>query len=276
MNWLNTPTSIIHAPEYVGSEPTQRATWWNLMVYCAEQENGGVIVGGSAWKDRRWQQTCGVTAEEIHDDCDLWERSGNDIVLWGYPKDKETEVKAKREGGSIGGKRRAENAVSSIASSSASRSPSSSASTERKGKEGNGIGKEVASAPVDASVRDGIPFPDFPPEPNGNHPKESASHMNELAARVRGLRPEWKKMALTYAEMRSLTECAASLEGLDADDWENIRRYLAAKLPEGSGGWQPRSRAKFLESAPDVYSHAAQWASKNKPATSQPRTGGWK
>jgi hypothetical protein len=22
MNWLNAPTSIIHAPEYVGSEPT--------------------------------------------------------------------------------------------------------------------------------------------------------------------------------------------------------------------------------------------------------------
>jgi len=66
--------------------------------------------------------------------------------------------------------------------------------------------------------------------------------------------------------MRLLGECASTLDGLTADDWRAIGDYLHAKLPEGSAGWQPRSRAKFLESAPDVYSHASQWARKNKPA----------
>jgi hypothetical protein len=275
MNWLNTPTAVIHSPQYVGSEPTQRATWWNLMVYCAEQENGGVIVGGMEWKDRRWQQTCGVTAEEVSDECDLWHRDGDDLVLWGYPKDKEDEVRAKRQGGSIGGKKRAKNAESSIrlstipstASSIASRTPS----TERKGMEGNGIGKEGNCA----REREEILFPDHP-EPNGHHPTEVATAMEQLAGRVQSLRPEWSKMPLTYAEMRSLTECAAALSALDDGDWRAIRGYLAAKLPQGTGGWQPRSRAKFLESAPDVYSHATQWASKNQPMTDKPRTGGWK
>ena len=117
---------------------------------------------------------------------------------------------------------------------------------------------------------------EFPPDLADRHPTDTAGQMTALADRVRSLRPEWKKMALTYAEMRSLTECAAALEALDDADWANIRGYLAAKLPEGAGGWQPRSRAKFLDSAPDVYSHATQWAAKNKPASNHPRTGGWR
>jgi len=143
MNWLNIEVATIRRPEYVGAAPLHRATWWNLMAYCAEQENGGIIDACGEWKCRRWQQTCGVTKDEAESTCDLWTFAGGILTVWGYPVDRENEVQAKREAGSIGGKRRAANAaaklkneaLSSTPSSSASSTPSSTASTEEKGKE---------------------------------------------------------------------------------------------------------------------------------------------
>ena len=147
MNWLNIEVATIRRPEYVGADPLHRATWWNLMAFCAEQENGGVIDGCGEWKCRRWQQTCGVTKDEAESACDLWTFAGGILTLWGYPVERENEVRAKREAGSIGGKIRAANAAanaaaklkseapSSTASSTALSTASSTASTEEKGKE---------------------------------------------------------------------------------------------------------------------------------------------
>jgi hypothetical protein len=104
MIYLNVLTSVIQAPEYVGSEPTDRATWWNLSLYCAAQENGGTIAGCGDWKDRRWQQTCAVTLFEVKQECALWKWDGDTLTVWGYPVDKEQLVKMKREAGRAGGK----------------------------------------------------------------------------------------------------------------------------------------------------------------------------
>jgi hypothetical protein len=76
MIYLNLKTSTLRAPEYIGSEPTARATWLNLC-YCCEQENGGTIDGCAQWKDRQWQQTAGVTLAEVREDC----RSGNGTAM---------------------------------------------------------------------------------------------------------------------------------------------------------------------------------------------------
>lgn len=103
MNWLNLQTSTLRAPEYIGSEPVARATWLNVLAYCCEQENGGRIVGGAAWKDRQWQQTCGVTLAEVQGATLLIYRDGDDLIVWNYPADKEVAVIAKREGGKRGG-----------------------------------------------------------------------------------------------------------------------------------------------------------------------------
>ena len=54
MNWLNLRTETLHAPNYIGSDPTRRATWLSLMLWCAQQENGGIIAGSRQWPDRRW------------------------------------------------------------------------------------------------------------------------------------------------------------------------------------------------------------------------------
>jgi hypothetical protein len=97
--------STLRSPEYIGSEPTARATWLNLLAYCCEQENGGVIPVCSGWKDRQWQQTCGITLTEAQEQSPLWQWDGSDVVVAFYPADKQAEIEAKREAGRRGGRR---------------------------------------------------------------------------------------------------------------------------------------------------------------------------
>ena len=272
MNWLNIEIRLMRSPEYIGSEPVERATWLNLLAYCAEQENGGRITGCAAWKDRQWQQTCGVTAEEVRIDSELWQWDGEDIVVWHYPGDKEAEVRAKREAGAKGGKNRAAKQVekqdASTASSTASSSASSSASTERKGKERNGKSATRSTREAERSASD--------MDPEADETTTTTEHMLDLERRVQGLRDEWR-MPLAYAEMQALRANARCLDGLSDDDWRCIRDYLHARIPEGVPAWQPRSRAKFLESVSDVYGYATEWRRKNasrapaKPAGPPPK-----
>jgi hypothetical protein len=136
MNWLNLETKILHAPEYIGSDPKARAAWLNVIIWCAQQENSGRITGAAAWKDRQWQQTCGVTLREIQSAKLLLTWDGVDLVVWKYPLDKEAEVKARREAGREGGIKSGalrSKQTGSSASSSASTTPSSSARTEGEG-----------------------------------------------------------------------------------------------------------------------------------------------
>lgn len=265
MNWLNIEVGTIRRPEYVGSDPEQRATWWNLMAYCAEQENGGVIIGGLNWKCRRWQQTCGVMRVEVEESCDLWSIDGENVVIWGYPSTKESEVKTKRESGSKGGKKRAENAKSkqipSSASSSASStipsSASSFASTEEKGIEEKRI--EENSLSDEASESEGF---------SDDVPTSSVGGMEALAGRICGLRQEWSRIALTYAERQSIIQNAASLYSVSESDWRAIGDYLRATIPEGRPAWQPRSRSKFIETVGDVLNYALEWQRKRTPVPS--------
>lgn len=93
-------------------------------------------------------QTCGVTKQEVHANCDLWKWAGDNLEIWGYPVEREREVSAKRIGGKLGGKRsgyarnkeRGEGELRSLREGLLQRLP------ERKGKEGKGIGKEEEGA----------------------------------------------------------------------------------------------------------------------------------
>jgi hypothetical protein len=103
MNWLNIQLRLVHTPEYIGSDPVHRGNWLSLLAYCAEQENGGRIPNCRAWKSRMWEQLCGVTAEEVLSESNLWEWDGNDLVVWEYPFEKQEEVQRNRESGRRGG-----------------------------------------------------------------------------------------------------------------------------------------------------------------------------
>lgn len=108
MQYLNIAIADLHHPNYIGSEPVDRATWLNLMAFCAERENGGIIANCAGWKSRMWEQLCGVTLDEVRRDCALWEWRGNDLAVWNYPVAQEMVMKKKRSGGYLGGKRSGE------------------------------------------------------------------------------------------------------------------------------------------------------------------------
>jgi len=158
MIYLNLKTSTLRAPEYIGSEPTQRGTWLNLLCYCCEQENGGVIDGCAGWKDRQWQQTAGVTLAEVREDCDLWKWDGEALVVTFYPSDKEAEVQARREAGRLGGKRsgkarrRSKNEAHLQGNGEAPLEGVLEAHLERKGKERKVKEKEVGRSVAEVSA----------------------------------------------------------------------------------------------------------------------------
>jgi len=103
MEWLNIRLTQLSAPEYLRSDPTERATWLQLLAHCAGQENGGIIRDCADWKDRVWQQIAGVTLKEVKATCRLWTWDGTDLHIWGYPSEKERLIRFNRATGRTGG-----------------------------------------------------------------------------------------------------------------------------------------------------------------------------
>lgn len=103
--------------------------------------------------------------------------------------------------------------------------------------------------------------------PTGNKP-----HLLDLERKVQSLRAEWR-LPLSYAEQQALLGNARCLDSLSAEDWQTIRDYLQARIPQGVPAWQPRQRHKFLETCADVASHAFSWKQKQedrRPAPQRP------
>ena len=293
MIYLNVITSIIQSPEYVGSEPTDRATWWNLSLYCAAQENGGVIHGCADWGDRRWQQTCGVTLSEAEAVCDLWSWEDGNLIVWAYPVEKEQLVKEKREAGRAGGK------VTSDAKTEAVRLNGAKGGRPRTKADGGQNQSKTPEKPSTNQSRtpenQSTNLSKTPEKPNGMEwnemewkresrrasasevesvyldalPTENAVSLQILERTVQSMRSGWS-VPLSYAERRAMLENASCLLGVTADGWATIKAYLAAKLPEGSPGYQPRSRLKLIENLPDVHGQAVDWQRKQRPASSAP------
>ena len=72
MEYINIPLYVIRSNEYIGADPTQRATWLSLIAWSCDQENMGRIAGARSWGDRRWMQSCGVMASEVAESCGLF------------------------------------------------------------------------------------------------------------------------------------------------------------------------------------------------------------
>ena len=124
MNWINIKTSDLRAREFIGSDPTSRGTWVAVLGYCYEQENGGLIAGCKTWKDRQWQQVCGVTREEIDGARSLMSWQDDDLKVWAYPCDLENEIKRKREAGRKGGQARTQAKIEASKANGAKHNPS--------------------------------------------------------------------------------------------------------------------------------------------------------
>lgn len=106
----------------------------------------------------------------------------------------------------------------------------------------------------------------------GSRPREFIPPA-ELVAQVNSLRPAWAAMAeLGHLERTHMEANLKALESIGPETWDLFRRYMAARLPASSGGWQPKQRIKFLESPGDLIAHAAEWQDRQpkprSPATS--------
>lgn len=104
-------------------------------------------------------------------------------------------------------------------------------------------------------------------------PTGAASDMLAMEKKIQGLRKGWK-LPLNYAEQQAMMGNARCLDALDDEDWKTISDYLHARIPQGVPKWQPESRIKFIESAPDVYRYAVEWRRKviaSKPKTNAPQ-----
>jgi hypothetical protein len=106
MEFINLHVSVLDSDQFKGATPTQRATWLCLMRYLVGQEDGDTIEKCRGWSDRKWQQVCAVTLQEVDDVCELWKWAGDDLEVNFYPEQAERETKAKRRGGVIGNRRR--------------------------------------------------------------------------------------------------------------------------------------------------------------------------
>jgi hypothetical protein len=100
MKYINKEVSIYRHPTYVGCEPVARATWWNVLCLCCEIENNGRVIGARTWGDRRWQQTAAVMLSEVNASAPLLVWEGQDLIVWGYPTEKQEFVEWQRKGGS--------------------------------------------------------------------------------------------------------------------------------------------------------------------------------
>ena len=154
MNWINIKTSDLRSPEFIGSDPTARGTWVAVLGYCYEQENGGLIKGSKTWKDRQWQQVCGVTREEIDGARSLMSWQDDDLKVWGYPSDLENEIKRKREAGRKGGQARTQAKIEASKTNGAKHNPSTTqAGTQRNSNSNsNSNRKEDGQTVTDVSV----------------------------------------------------------------------------------------------------------------------------
>jgi hypothetical protein len=104
MHWLNIEIIRTQGPEYTSAEPAQQLAWFHLLLYCAQQENGGIIREAASFTDRQWMRLIDVDGATMRSQCLLWTWADDgSLIVWEYPTKQEQVVQAKREGGRRGG-----------------------------------------------------------------------------------------------------------------------------------------------------------------------------
>lgn len=204
MNWINIQTSTLRSPQFIGSDPIARGTWLSVLGYCYEQENGGLIKDCATWKDRQWQQICGVTREEIDGASLLMQWRELDLVVSFYPADTEDEIKRKREAGRKGGQARTQAKIEAAKANGAKHNPSITQAEpkqepneiEKKGKEiEKKDGSEAYAPPPDFSLDDSPDEAEQPQKPSKQTDEEWMAQLEiQTAYNLIDVRREYSKM----------------------------------------------------------------------------------
>lgn len=300
MEYINIPLYVIRSNEYIGADPTQRATWLSLVAWSCDQENMGRIAGARSWGDRRWMQSCGVMASEVAESCGLFRWDGDDLVISFYPADAQREIERKREiaraNGRKGGRKPTpEPMPGTNVGSDVGNQPrianDAPLESEKKGKEKKGNrdgetttvdntpGEEPATAPV-------LPPSPFPAGERLNDVRgmRCAENHADLGASPGATRfmsacldinPSWGRTLPTAIEQAAALEAYRSAQGrVTPRDMEMLKAYYASTLTEDRNKkafWRPDSRKKFWECFGDVLTHADRWAKETrwKPASAR-------
>lgn len=280
MEYINIPLYVIRSNEYIGADPTQRATWLSLVAWSCDQENMGRIAGARSWGDRRWMQSCGVMASEVAESCGLFRWDGDDLVISFYPADAQREIERKREiaraNGRKGGRKPSSepipetNVGSNVGNQPriANEAPSES---EKKGKEKKGnIGGETTTMddtpeeePPAAPVLPPTPHESFPGLSPGTSPSYGSSAwiaLQPLAEWVKTLRPGWDVSKFTGTERSALLAMHKSLGGVvPVATKDCVARYLAA-APANASKWDyPPDRLLFMKTFGEIVQKAFAW-----------------
>ena len=148
MHWLNIEIIRTQGPEYTSAEPAQQLAWFHLLLYCAQQENGGIIREAATFTDRQWMRLIDVEGATLRGECLLWTwAQDGSLIVWEYPAKQEQVVQAKREGGRRGGDAKAQNRST----------PSSTPSTKEEEEEEEELKQEEEEKPQ--RVPQGEPAP---------------------------------------------------------------------------------------------------------------------
>lgn len=241
MNYLNLHTDTLRSAEYLGADPIERATWLNLMGWCASQENGGIITRASSWTDRKWQQLCGITKAEVEIISELYhfDTAGNLQVRF-YPSDKESEVRIKRETARTNG---------------------------RKG----------GRPPRESQDKTNVGFHDkptlvFPEKAEGNEKEGRENSLALIISQINSVYRAWTLTDLDSAETDAYLENRKIFDSFAASDWNTLRRfYSVTKLPEGAAYYRPPTRLRFIQAISDIHGHAKRYDLANPPPRPKPQ-----
>lgn len=281
MEYINIPLYVIRSNEYIGSEPTQRATWLNLLSWSCDQENMGRIAGARSWGDRRWMQSCGVMQSEVAESCCLFHWDGDDLIVLFYPVDAQRELERKREiaraNGKKGGRKPTsepmqETNVGSNVGYQARIANDAPPESEKKGKEKKG-NREGETTTVDSTPWEDVPPPppvfSSPSRPRiaDNHPAADPRAWQFIVACLQ-VNPVWGKTMPTAQEQGIALEAWESCKGsVTPKDIHLLQAYYASGLDADRHGkqfWRPDSRARFFEKFNDVFTHATRWAKETR------------
>jgi hypothetical protein len=243
MNYLNLETRLLHAPEFIGSDPKARATWLNVSIFSAILENHGRIIGAKSWGNRQWQQSCGVTEREVLHASKLLTWDGDDLLIWAYPIEQESEVMRRRDvarsNGVKGGRppSKPTSEPTSVSAGKPTSEPTSESVKERKEKEG----KEINTAQGAPSVV-AVPVPE-----SLNTPGFLAAWADWIAYRAERRLSAYKPkgLAAQYAKLAEWGSVAAAdaIRESIRNQWQGIFE------PKANGRSNPQHRpSEFADS----------------------------
>lgn len=246
MKFFGVHIQDLESEKFLASSNDHIATWVFLHAICSKQCNSGLISDAENLTERFWSRH-GVEIEILLQPSRLWSWTPAGLIVEPYDIDGQTVFERKRAGGIKG------------ASNRWNRTPIDSPNAPDPTRPNITRPDLSTFAESGADAYEAIP--------TGNKP-----HLLDLERKVQSLRAEWR-LPLSYAEQQALLGNARCLDSLSAEDWQTIRDYLQARIPQGVPAWQPRQRHKFLETCADVASHAFSWKQKQedrRPAPQRP------